>query len=121
MRDQNFGLLFSARLMCYVEAVAQLLLSLLAQTVAGLQGGHSSEEGMSLGEKCGKRRDSKVKVLPSGNSRILDQLSCLPDHTVKSIKSIIVDFNFGVNVGSFTVQAVIEKGRSAHLLKKNSP
>jgi len=35
-----------------------------------------------------RRRDSGVKVLPSGNSRLLDQLSCSPDHTVKGFKEL---------------------------------
>lgn len=78
MRDQNFGLLFPASLMCYVEAVAQFLLSLPAQAVADLQGGCSSEEGMSLGVKCGKKGDNKVKVLASSNSRLLAQLLTRP-------------------------------------------
>lgn len=88
MRDESFGLLFSTGKLCYVEAVAQFLLSLLAQTVAASQESCNSEEGVSLWMKCGKRRrrrDSRVKALPSGYCRLLDQLRCSPNHTVESI------------------------------------
>lgn len=121
-KNQNFGLLFSAALLGDFEVTLQFLdlcfhflfrLQLLCVGVCG------TTEGVGLWGRCRgcgrRRRDRGRKVLPSGNSRLFDQLSCSPDHSVRVFKSPTVDFKFGVNVESFTAWAVLEEGCSAQL------
>lgn len=47
------------------------------------------QEGVNLWVRCWgcgrRRRESEMKGLPSGISRLLDQLSCSPDYTVRSV------------------------------------